>query len=176
MNHFQTNKTLTLTSFVLLSILLSSCGWQLRGSQAAGSADSYPETISYYTNDQYSDLNRDFVYALKQKRIGIDNSNTDAGIATADTITVSALNEKVSSRTATLNALLDPAETEIIYQLNYKINQQAYQIELNGRYGRKKNRNAARDNERANLVRELRLRAIDQLFSQLLINTATASQ
>jgi len=146
--------------FILLctTVLLSSCGWQLRGSNQGNG--TYPDAIYFSSKDQYSDLTRDFNKALQRRQIKVD--------LTLESPKIELIKESTHNSTASLNALLDPGESQIDYRLQYMLNGETYTVKRQRVYQHNKNRAAARDNEKRIITSELRNEAIDSVLNQML--------
>jgi LPS-assembly lipoprotein len=109
---FRFKQKLTQASFILLlSSLLSACGFQLRGEY------SVPEditAISVTSFDQYGKITRSVKEQLRLSQIELVTPNQDVP-------NIHILGEKITDRTLSLYQNTRAAEKEIVYEVNYRV-------------------------------------------------------
>jgi len=142
---------------------LSACAWHLQGHVDTGSVEL--KTLSLSSDNIYSPLYRTFRVEYERRRIQL----VDAANGTP---VLRLLDEKPTVRILSLNTELDPAEDEISLLIDYQINMpnqlpQFHEIQLYRTYTQNKNRAAARDNERAKLIDEMRREAAEKILIQI---------
>ena len=109
---------------LLLSLLLSSCGFQLRGSLPL---EKYPAV--YLQGDKHSELLQQLGTQLERNQVKLlDSSDTTAAIFVLDS-------DSLQRRTLSLFPNGQVAEYELIYKVNYQLilpgqEPRPYQIEL----------------------------------------------
>ena len=159
---------LTLATLAV-AILLSSCGWHLRGQAAADSvADSRSSATVHFAlsaDDIYTPMYRIFKSTYEKHRVNLEDTKNRPQLQL--------LSESIRSRILSLNTELEPGESELAYNIRYQIvlpkqAPQVYQVELYRTYIQDKNRASASDNERAKLIDEMRVEAAERVLNQVI--------
>jgi len=145
------NKTL----LIVFSLLLSACGWQLRGSPN----DVAIQQIHLNANDTYTPLYRTFKQEFERRRIELVNDSSAPQLRL--------MSEQQSSRIVSFNTELDPAEDEITLTIRYLINDQPFETSEIQTYQRNKNRIAARENEKDLLIDQMRRQLAEKILRQV---------
>lgn len=167
------NKLPTFTAaFVIL--VLSSCGWHLRGQPVPGNtATTSAASLNFalVADDIYTPMYRVFKSTYEQRRVNLTDTENRPQLKL--------LSETIRSRILSLNTELDPGESELAYNVHYQIvlpkqAPQFYHIELYRVYIQDKNRASASDNEVAKLTDEMRVEAADKVLNQIIALTSPA--
>lgn len=151
----------------LLVLLISSCGWHLRGTSAPGTSDALSNPafgFSLTADDVYTPLYQVFKSDYENRRIDLTSADNRPQLKL--------MGEKVKNRILSLNTELDTAESQLDYAVHYQIifpgqPPQIYNIELFRTYTQNKNRAVARDNEKNKLIDEMRHEAADRILTQI---------
>lgn len=149
------------TMALLLSLLLSSCGFQLRGSLPL---EKYPAI--YLQGDKHSELLQLLGDQLKRNEVKLlDSSAADAAVFVLD-------NDSLERRTLSLFPNGQVAEYELIYKINYQLvlpgqEPRPYQIELMRDYQDDPARALAKSRELDLMLTELRSQAVARIIRQL---------
>jgi len=156
----------------LIVILLSSCGWHLRGQPGVASdntASSEELSFALLADDIYTPMYRVFKNTYEKHRINLNNTENRPQLKL--------LQEVTRTRILSLNTELDPGESELTYRIDYQITlpkqaAQIYHIELYRIYIQDKNRASASDNETGKLVSEMRIEAAEKVLNQIVALTS----
>jgi len=156
-----------------LASLLASCGWSLRGNTSAAdqTGSGAVTALSLGADDIYTPLYRVFKMEYEKRQMDLSPA--------ASKPQLKLLHENISNRTLSLDNALDPAENEITFNISYQItlpNQlpQLYHLQLYRTFTQNINRPAARDNEKEQLIDEMRHEAAERVLNQ--IRTLSESQ
>ncbi|MFC0047720.1 LPS-assembly lipoprotein LptE [Rheinheimera tilapiae] len=145
---------------VLLSLMLSSCGFQLRGSLPL---EKYPAV--YLQGDKHSELLQQLGTQLERNQVKLlDSSDTTAAIFVLDS-------DSLQRRTLSLFPNGQVAEYELIYKVNYQLilpgqEPRPYQIELYRDYQDDPSRALAKSKELDLMLTELRSQAVARIIRQ----------
>lgn len=145
---------------VLLSLMLSSCGFQLRGSLPL---EKYPAV--YLQGDKHSELLQQLGTQLERNQVKLlDSSDTTAAIFVLDS-------DSLQRRTLSLFPHGQVAEYELIYKVNYQLilpgqEPRPYQIELYRDYQDDPSRALAKSKELDLMLTELRSQAVARIIRQ----------
>ncbi len=141
-------------------VLLSSCGWQLRGSNSGDSNHSQATTISLSAADEYTSLYREFDRELRRQSLLAEN--------TADSTSIYLVSEHISNRIASLGSGLAAAEYELVMRVYYQLPKDSPTriVTIRDSFTNSKTSTAATDNEQEKLLNEMRLKAIRQIIDQ----------
>jgi len=149
-----------------LTTLLASCGWSLRGNTAAAehTRSGAVTALSLGADDIYTPLYRVFKMEYEKRRMDLSPTTPQPQLKL--------LHETITNRTLSLDNELDPAENEITFNISYQItlpNQlpQFYHLQLYRTFTQNKNRPAARDNEKEQLIDEMRHEAAERVLNQI---------
>jgi LPS-assembly lipoprotein len=149
-----------LSVLVLLSLMLSSCGFQLRGSLPL---EKYPAV--YLQGDKHSELLQQLGTQLERNQVKLlDSSDTTAAIFVLDS-------DSLQRRTLSLFPNGQVAEYELIYKVNYQLilpgqEPRPYQIELYRDYQDDPSRALAKSKELDLMLTELRSQAVARIIRQ----------
>ncbi len=149
-----------LSALMLLSLLLSSCGFQLRGSLPL---EKYPAV--YLQGDKHSELLQQLGTQLERNQVKLlDSSDATAAIFVLDS-------DSLQRRTLSLFPNGQVAEYELIYQVNYQLilpgqEPRPYQIELYRDYQDDPSRALAKSKELDLMLTELRSQAVARIIRQ----------
>jgi len=145
---------------LLLSLLLSSCGFQLRGSLPL---EKYPAV--YLQGDKHSELLQQLGMQLERNQVKLlDSSDATAAIFVLDS-------DSLQRRTLSLFPNGQVAEYELIYKVNYQLvlpgqEPRPYQIELYRDYQDDPSRALAKSKELDLMLTELRSQAVARIIRQ----------
>ncbi|MFN6264299.1 MAG: LPS assembly lipoprotein LptE [Chromatiaceae bacterium] len=145
---------------VLLSLMLSSCGFQLRGSLPL---EKYPAV--YLQGDKHSELLQQLGTQLERNQVKLlDSSDATAAIFVLDS-------DSLQRRTLSLFPNGQVAEYELIYKVNYQLilpgqEPRPYQIELYRDYQDDPSRALAKSKELDLMLTELRSQAVARIIRQ----------
>lgn len=145
---------------LLLSLLLSSCGFQLRGSLPL---EKYPAV--YLQGDKHSELLQQLGTQLERNQVKLlDSSDATAAIFVLDS-------DSLQRRTLSLFPNGQVAEYELIYKVNYQLilpgqEPRPYQIELYRDYQDDPSRALAKSKELDLMLTELRSQAVARIIRQ----------
>ncbi len=145
---------------VLLSLMLSSCGFQLRGSLPL---EKYPAV--YLQGDKHSELLQQLGTQLERNQVKLlDSSDATAAIFVLDS-------DSLQRRTLSLFPTGQVAEYELIYKVNYQLilpgqEPRPYQIELYRDYQDDPSRALAKSKELDLMLTELRSQAVARIIRQ----------
>jgi LPS-assembly lipoprotein len=145
---------------LLLSLLLSSCGFQLRGSLPL---EKYPAV--YLQGDKHSELLQQLGAQLERNQVKLlDSSDAQAAIFVLDS-------DSLQRRTLSLFPNGQVAEYELIYKVNYQLvlpgqEPRPYQIELYRDYQDDPSRALAKSKELDLMLTELRQQAVARIIRQ----------
>ncbi len=145
---------------LLLSLLLSSCGFQLRGSLPL---EKYPAV--YLQGDKHSELLQQLGTQLERNQVKLlGSSDTTAAIFVLDS-------DSLQRRTLSLFPNGQVAEYELIYKVNYQLilpgqEPRPYQIELYRDYQDDPSRALAKSKELDLMLTELRSQAVARIIRQ----------
>ena len=145
---------------LLLSLLLSSCGFQLRGSLPL---EKYPAV--YLQGDKHSELLQQLGMQLERNQVKLlDSSDAGAAIFVLDS-------DSLQRRTLSLFPNGQVAEYELIYKVNYQLvlpgqEPRPYQIELYRDYQDDPSRALAKSKELDLMLTELRSQAVARIIRQ----------
>ncbi|ALZ76180.1 LPS assembly lipoprotein LptE [Rheinheimera sp. F8] len=145
---------------LLLSLLLSSCGFQLRGSLPL---EKYPAV--YLQGDKHSELLQQLGLQLERNQVKLlDSSDAGAAIFVLDS-------DSLQRRTLSLFPNGQVAEYELIYKVNYQLvlpgqEPRPYQIELYRDYQDDPSRALAKSKELDLMLTELRSQAVARIIRQ----------
>lgn len=148
------NKTVVI---FLCSVLLTACGWQLRGSQS----DTGIQQINLDADDIYTPLYRNFKSEFERRRIELV-SDTSAP-------RLKLLSEREETRIVSYDTEIDPAEEEITLTIRYQINDQIFEAREMQTYQLNKNQLAAHENEKNLLIEQMRQQLSEKVLRQLSI-------
>ncbi len=149
-----------LSVLVLLSLMLSSCGFQLRGSLPL---EKYPAV--YLQGDKHSELLQQLGTQLERNQVKLlDSSDATAAIFVLDS-------DSLQRRTLSLFPNGQVAEYELIYKVNYQLilpgqEPRPYQIELYRDYQDDPSRALAKSKELDLMLTELRSQAVARIIRQ----------
>ena len=149
-----------LSVLVLLSLMLSSCGFQLRGSLPL---EKYPAV--YLQGDKHSELLQQLGTQLERNQVKLlDSSDAKAAIFVLDS-------DSLQRRTLSLFPNGQVAEYELIYKVNYQLilpgqEPRPYQIELYRDYQDDPSRALAKSKELDLMLTELRSQAVARIIRQ----------
>lgn len=149
-----------LSVLVLLSLMLSSCGFQLRGSLPL---EKYPAV--YLQGDKHSELLQQLGTQLERNQVKLlGSSDTTAAIFVLDS-------DSLQRRTLSLFPNGQVAEYELIYKVNYQLilpgqEPRPYQIELYRDYQDDPSRALAKSKELDLMLTELRSQAVARIIRQ----------
>ncbi|WP_430458516.1 LPS assembly lipoprotein LptE [Rheinheimera sp.] len=149
-----------LSALMLLSLLLSSCGFQLRGSLPL---EKYPAV--YLQGDKHSELLQQLGTQLERNQVKLlDSSDATAAIFVLDS-------DSLQRRTLSLFPNGQVAEYELIYKVNYQLilpgqEPRPYQIELYRDYQDDPSRALAKSKELDLMLTELRSQAVARIIRQ----------
>jgi len=145
---------------VLLSLVLSSCGFQLRGSLPL---EKYPAV--YLQGDKHSELLQQLGAQLERNQVKLlDSSDAKSAIFVLDS-------DSLQRRTLSLFPNGQVAEYELIYKVNYQLilpgqDPRPYQIELYRDYQDDPSRALAKSKELDLMLTELRSQAVARIIRQ----------
>ena len=145
---------------LLLSLLLSGCGFQLRGSLPL---EKYPAV--YLQGDKHSELLQQLGTQLERNQVKLlDSSDATAAIFVLDS-------DSLQRRTLSLFPNGQVAEYELIYKVNYQLvlpgqEPRPYQIELYRDYQDDPSRALAKSKELDLMLTELRSQAVARIIRQ----------
>ncbi len=145
---------------LLLSLLLSGCGFQLRGSLPL---EKYPAV--YLQGDKHSELLQQLGTQLERNQVKLlDSSDAQAAIFVLDS-------DSLQRRTLSLFPNGQVAEYELIYKVNYQLvlpgqEPRPYQIELYRDYQDDPSRALAKSKELDLMLTELRSQAVARIIRQ----------
>lgn len=145
---------------LLMSLLLSSCGFQLRGSLPL---EKYPAV--YLQGDKHSELLQQLGLQLERNQVKLlDSSDAGAAIFVLDS-------DSLQRRTLSLFPNGQVAEYELIYKVNYQLvlpgqEPRPYQIELYRDYQDDPSRALAKSKELDLMLTELRSQAVARIIRQ----------
>jgi LPS-assembly lipoprotein len=145
---------------VLLSLMLSSCGFQLRGSLPL---EKYPAV--YLQGDKHSELLQQLGAQLERNQVKLlDSSDAKSAIFVLDS-------DSLQRRTLSLFPNGQVAEYELIYKVNYQLilpgqDPRPYQIELYRDYQDDPSRALAKSKELDLMLTELRSQAVARIIRQ----------
>jgi LPS-assembly lipoprotein len=145
---------------LLLSLLLSSCGFQLRGSLPL---EKYPAV--YLQGDKHSELLQQLGAQLERNQVKLlDSSDAKAAIFVLDA-------DSLQRRTLSLFSNGQVAEYELIYKVQYQLilpgqEPRPYQIELYRDYQDDPSRALAKSKELDLMLSELRSQAVARIIRQ----------
>lgn len=149
-----------LSALLLLSLILSSCGFQLRGSLPL---EKYPAI--YLQGDKHSELLRQLGQQLERNQVKLlDSSDAQSTIFVLDS-------DSLQRRTLSLFPNGQVAEYELIYKVNYQLvlpgqEPRPYQIELYRDYQDDPSRALAKSKELDLMLTELRSQAVARIIRQ----------
>ncbi|MDZ7869870.1 MAG: LPS assembly lipoprotein LptE [Rheinheimera sp.] len=149
-----------LSALMLLSLLLSSCGFQLRGSLPL---EKYPAV--YLQGDKHSELLQQLGTQLERNQVKLlDSSDATSAIFVLDS-------DSLQRRTLSLFPNGQVAEYELIYKVNYQLvlpgqEPRPYQIELYRDYQDDPSRALAKSKELDLMLTELRSQAVARIIRQ----------
>ena len=149
-----------LSVLVLLSLMLSSCCFQLRGSLPL---EKYPAV--YLQGDKHSELLQQLGTQLERNQVKLlDSSDATAAIFVLDS-------DSLQRRTLSLFPNGQVAEYELIYKVNYQLilpgqEPRPYQIELYRDYQDDPSRALAKSKELDLMLTELRSQAVARIIRQ----------
>ncbi len=150
-----------LVGALLLSLVLSSCGFTLRGT---ASLQKYPAL--YLQGDPHSELLTQLSAQLTRNQVTLlDNPDAQAPVFVF-------VDDSLKRRNLSLFTNGQVAEYELIYTLNYQLilpgqDPVPYRIELNRDYQDDPNRALAKSRELDLLLTELRSQAVSRVIRQL---------
>jgi outer membrane lipopolysaccharide assembly protein LptE/RlpB len=139
----------------LLPLLLTACGWQLQGARNTSTL----QQINLGAKDIYTPLYRTFKQEFEHRRIELVSDESAPRLQL--------LSEQVNSRIVSYNTEIDPAEDEMTLTIYYLINDQPFQAREIQTYQRNKNRVAARENEKAVLIDQMRRQLADKILRHM---------
>lgn len=145
---------------VLLSLVLSSCGFQLRGSLPL---EKYPAV--YLQGDKHSELLQQLGAQLERNQVKLlESSDAKSAIFVLDS-------DSLQRRTLSLFPNGQVAEYELIYKVNYQLilpgqDPRPYQIELYRDYQDDPSRALAKSKELDLMLTELRSQAVARIIRQ----------
>ena len=145
---------------VLLSLMLSSCGFQLRGSLPL---EKYPAV--YLQGDKHSELLQQLGAQLERNQVKLlESSDAKSAIFVLDS-------DSLQRRTLSLFPNGQVAEYELIYKVNYQLilpgqDPRPYQIELYRDYQDDPSRALAKSKELDLMLTELRSQAVARIIRQ----------
>lgn len=145
---------------LLLSLILSSCGFQLRGSLPL---EKYPAV--YLQGDKHSELLQQLGLQLERNQVKLlDSSDATSAIFVLDS-------DSLQRRTLSLFPNGQVAEYELIYKVNYQLvlpgqEPRPYQIELYRDYQDDPSRALAKSKELDLMLTELRSQAVARIIRQ----------
>ncbi|WP_348733398.1 LPS assembly lipoprotein LptE [Rheinheimera texasensis] len=145
---------------LLLSLLLSGCGFQLRGSLPL---EKYPAV--YLQGDKHSELLQQLGAQLERNQVKLlDSSDAKSAIFVLDS-------DSLQRRTLSLFPNGQVAEYELIYKVNYQLvlpgqEPRPYQIELYRDYQDDPSRALAKSKELDLMLTELRSQAVARIIRQ----------
>lgn len=148
-----------------LAVLLSACGFQLRGT---GTADFALKEVDLQARNAYGDT-------VKQVRQVLENSGVK--VHTGAPYTLSLANEKESKRTASYTSNARSAEYELTTTLDYEIRGQKNllllndQLEVQTTYVHDENNLIGSDQESGQLRQEMRRELVQQMVLRLQLIT-----
>ncbi|VXB29473.1 LPS-assembly lipoprotein LptE [Pseudomonas sp. 8AS] len=148
-----------------LAVLLSACGFQLRGT---GTADFALKEVDLQARNAYGDT-------VKQVRQTLENSGVK--VHTGAPYTLSLANEKESQRTASYTSNARSAEYELTTTLDYEIRGEKNllllndQLEVQTTYVHDENNLIGSDQESGQLRQEMRRELVQQMVLRLQLIT-----
>jgi len=147
-----------------LITILSACGWHLRGNSSMNTDEDKVNALSLTADDIYTPLYRTFKIEYEKRRIDLIN--------TTDKPQIKLLSENTTMRILSLNNELDPAESEITFNVDYQITMpklppQLCHLQLYRTYTQDKSHIAARDNAKQKLINEMRSEAAERVLNQI---------
>ncbi|MWV15461.1 hypothetical protein F3I16_05310 [Pseudomonas sp. L-22-4S-12] len=148
-----------------LAVLLSACGFQLRGT---GTADFALKEVDLQARNAYGDT-------VKQVRQVLENSGVK--VHTGAPYTLSLANEKESKRTASYTSNARSAEYELTTTLDYEIRGEKNllllndQLEVQTTYVHDENNLIGSDQESGQLRQEMRRELVQQMVLRLQLIT-----
>ena len=154
----------TLQSVVIaavLSLLLSSCGFRLKGDYQLPTS---LKLLKVQSNDQHSELTRLVTHKLLRYQVVLSDA--------ADVPVLQLANDKLERGTLSLFSTGQVAEYELIYSLEYRLVQhdkapQSFKIKLRRDYLDDPQTAQAKSREMELMLKEMRQQAADQIVRQL---------
>jgi LPS-assembly lipoprotein len=148
-------------------LVLSSCGFQLRGSGNTAAAQDINEVL-LISSDRYTPLHREAVTQLERNGISVVTGNT-AETLQQERPTIYLIREKIITRVISLQKHLSSGQIEAEYTLVYSLNGgKTEKLVTMRQYNNNKQNIGARENELDFLRVEMRKELLQKAITQLL--------